>query len=443
MPRVVSNSPSSCNSPPLDVNGNVIDLTNPGETLSLKNTRDFKLYYKILGDTENKVSLTGAFRSNIFDITAAEPVELKELQCEAQTKADDEGVMTGYIFGYSSDATLFEGRVYELVIPASAIRFNKTYYADYIDNNGFSLKIKGAMKPEEFILTNSNNLSLDEPTGKLYGLEFYTKENMKFVPGKQLTVKAVKNSDATDEQVVPQTLKFDLVQKPNSLYSKSVYAHFDINAEGEPLYLEKGFDYSFEIPAGVFEYIADSSIVTAQSTLQTKGATTESNKYGFTDASDMSIINIKVNGRHNFSTIYPIGVGYDFSFTPAENWKTESVKYNGEDITSALAAYGTYSVPTLPKQANFEVNLAYTEKITTADGESGVAELEASDVEVMGANGCIMISGLKGGEQVIVYDLGSSVVASQKAFDESLSLSLEPGIYLVRVNQETAKIRVL
>lgn len=417
-----------------------VDLNNPTVVPEIKNINDAQLHYRILGDPENKLALKVAY-AYVKDNSCEVPMTVNNLYCECKNETDSLGNTTHYIRPYSGGTPLFAGRDYEFRILAEDLKLNLGCYANYIDTSDVTLKITGTVKPEDLTMHISSTLTPGETLNSIYGLRLYSESCMEFVAGKKLTIRAEKNSDAADGQVVPEPREFEFFQDKSS--PTYVNAHFDINAAGDPIYLEKGLDYTFEIPAGIYAYMADNKLTNAASSVTVRGGSTEANRNGFNDLSPVSTISVKINGRHSFTTVYPLEAAYDFAFSPAENWRTEAVSFNGQDITAPLAETGKYTISSLPKEANFEVKLTYTGKITVADGESNVAELAGSRVKVAGARGSVEISGLNGGEQIVVYDLNGAIIASQKAFEAYLSLPLNPGIYLVRINQETAKIRVL
>ncbi|MDE6683105.1 MAG: hypothetical protein K2J87_06735, partial [Muribaculaceae bacterium] len=125
-----------------------------------------------------------------------------------------------------------------------------------------------------------------------------------------------------------------------------------------------------------------------------------------------------------------------------DDWKLESLSLDGEDVTADVDENGLYTLPALDKDAKLDARYAYAHNVDY-DFTTGVGEIEDAPYSLGKDAGHLVISGLKGGEQIAVYTMGGMKVADLPAVPEDMntaSIALAEGqVYIVMINNTTIK----
>ena len=129
------------------------------------------------------------------------------------------------------------------------------------------------------------------------------------------------------------------------------------------------------------------------------------------------------------------GRTYKVRITAFEGWKIHSVTFNDTDVTTQLTAEGIYTTPAL--QADAVLNIAY-EKIGTP---TMVANARASRIKVQGHRGTLRVTGTTEGDDISIYTLDGTMVASEEATDDTTSIEVPTQqVYIVKVADTVVKI---
>ncbi len=124
------------------------------------------------------------------------------------------------------------------------------------------------------------------------------------------------------------------------------------------------------------------------------------------------------------------------TLTPAEGWKVESVKFNGNDVTADVKN-GSYTTPALNTNSTLDAEYAYNGNLAFAD-ESTVAQIEGSNIKVSVVGSDIIVNGVAKGDRVDVYSISGSHIAGHDASDEAVRITVNGGIYVVTINGKNA-----
>lgn len=135
------------------------------------------------------------------------------------------------------------------------------------------------------------------------------------------------------------------------------------------------------------------------------------------------------------------GSSAKFKIEAPQNWKVESVRFNGEAIETAN---GEWTTPAITGNSTVEVEYAYSGNIQFIDLTSSVNEeisLTGTDYTVSSDGEAIMVKNLKGNELVTVYTVSGLMVGQKTAELDSLKIELPSGLYIVSINNTTFKVK--
>ncbi|MDE5790473.1 MAG: hypothetical protein K2H96_04500 [Muribaculaceae bacterium] len=155
-------------------------------------------------------------------------------------------------------------------------------------------------------------------------------------------------------------------------------------------------------------------------------------------------ISVALNIDEYASATYRMVKGQEstLNLKAGNDWKLESLSLNDEDVTADVAENGLYTLPALDKDANLDATYAYAHAIDY-DYETGVGNIEDLPYSLSKDGSHVIISGLKGGEQIAIYTTGGMKIAdlpSVPADMHEASIALPEGqVYIVMINTTTFK----
>ena len=127
----------------------------------------------------------------------------------------------------------------------------------------------------------------------------------------------------------------------------------------------------------------------------------------------------------------PKGKPLAFTITPSGGQQVASVKYNNVEVKEELVD-GVYTAPALTANATLVVEFSATTSVT-----------EINSGFVCFANGnSIEIRGMKAGEEINVYSITGAALFTQKAVNNSMSVPVARGIYIVKAANQVKKVVV-
>ena len=107
-------------------------------------------------------------------------------------------------------------------------------------------------------------------------------------------------------------------------------------------------------------------------------------------------------------------------------------------LTAQEAAYVTMTSTFFPKFTGS--NIYKTTTFAVKGTDTGISNVETTNVNVCASVNGLTVSGLSTGDEVRVYSLGGAVVAQQKAVAASMNIPATSGVYVVKVNGKTFKV---
>lgn len=138
------------------------------------------------------------------------------------------------------------------------------------------------------------------------------------------------------------------------------------------------------------------------------------------DASNQGSLSIK----------HEAGKAFEFTVTPATGYIVNTVLVNGEEISSDNGDYKIESV-------NEETTISVSYEI---DPATGVNTLNANNLKVYGYNETLTVTGTEYGDTISIYDLNGSMLKTQNSVGSTNNISLDNGIYIVKVSGKSFKV---
>lgn len=129
----------------------------------------------------------------------------------------------------------------------------------------------------------------------------------------------------------------------------------------------------------------------------------------------------------------PKGKPLAFTITPDTGKKIKSVLYNGAEVKSEIVE-GVYTTPALIANATMVVEFEVDLSTSTNDLQS--------KIQCFAANGQVQLRGLSEGDMVAIYSVTGAGIYNQSARSSEMALSLNKGIYIVKVDGKVTKVVV-
>ena len=151
----------------------------------------------------------------------------------------------------------------------------------------------------------------------------------------------------------------------------------------------------------------------------------------YEDGEDAHYITIRMGDGGVLKQSVEVGQTYTYAVSADEGWEVNTLTFDGKDMTSLLMD-GQFSTPVITSSA--ELNVVFKEIGTN------VKEMPSlSEVKVYASNKSITVAGAEEKEQVVVYGINGVPVTSAVG---NTTFSLESGVYIVKVGEETFKVRL-
>ncbi len=122
-----------------------------------------------------------------------------------------------------------------------------------------------------------------------------------------------------------------------------------------------------------------------------------------------------------------------FKIEPSENWKINTVTYNGKDVTSELTIENEFTTPAVTEDAIFTVSFEST--------ISSVSSANLSKAKIYAYGGQIIVNGVENGTAISVYNEGGELVSRliSKGYEDRINIQSN-GIYFVKAGEKTVKV---
>ena len=151
----------------------------------------------------------------------------------------------------------------------------------------------------------------------------------------------------------------------------------------------------------------------------------------YEDGEDAHYITIRMGDGGVLKQSVEVGQTYTYAVCADEGWEVNTLTFDGKDMTSLLMD-GQFSTPVIT--GNAELNVVFKQI-----GSEIKAMTSVSDVKVYAANKNIIVAGAEENAQVAVYGINGAPVASAVG---NATFILESGVYIVKVGEETFKVRL-
>lgn len=203
----------------------------------------------------------------------------------------------------------------------------------------------------------------------------------------------------------------------------------DFSEDGVPYELENGEQYSLKIPADMITDIK-SGVKFSEMTSEFKGVS----------AGDVQFVNLTTDicglAVNNSNVVK--GETIKLDLIHSDDWKIDSVTFNGEDVTEQVVN-NTYT--TAPIEADATIVVAYKYAADVISGINDANEVLGSlKLNVWSQGSSINVKGLTEGMNVSLYTINGLKVAEATAENASVSFSnIAPGTYLIIVVGENGE----
>lgn len=122
---------------------------------------------------------------------------------------------------------------------------------------------------------------------------------------------------------------------------------------------------------------------------------------------------------------------YTYTVCADEGWEVNTLTFDGQDMTEQLSD-GQFSTPAIT--GNSELNVVFKQKDTSVKAMASMSE-----VKVYASNKIITVTGAEENVPVSVYGINGTFITSAVG---NATFTLESGVYVVKVGEETFKVRL-
>lgn len=155
------------------------------------------------------------------------------------------------------------------------------------------------------------------------------------------------------------------------------------------------------------------------------------NSDDWSDDSNMAVVKVKGTDTHTTRHYYPTGHSAKIDVTPEEGWTIDTVKFNGEDVTSQLDNNAYLTAP-LSGENLLEV-------VMRDNGTSGVeSPVEAQKIKVVPGQNEVSVYGAADGSVITVYSPAGETVYE----GTETRIPLGSGVYILKVGNRSYKFAV-
>lgn len=151
----------------------------------------------------------------------------------------------------------------------------------------------------------------------------------------------------------------------------------------------------------------------------------------YEDGEDAHYITIRMGDGGVLKQSVEVGQTYTYAVSADEGWEVNTLTFDGKDMTSLLLD-GQFSTPVIT--SNSELNVVFKQIDTNVKAIPSMSE-----VKVYASNKNITITGAEENAPVSVYGINGALVTSAVG---NATFTLESGVYVVKVGEETFKVRL-
>ena len=151
----------------------------------------------------------------------------------------------------------------------------------------------------------------------------------------------------------------------------------------------------------------------------------------YEDGEDAHYITIRMGDGGVLKQSVEVGQTYTYAVSADEGWEVNTLTFDGKDMTSLLLD-GQFSTPVIT--SNSELNVVFKQIDTNVKAIPSMSE-----VKVYASNKNITITGAEENAPVSVYGINGAFVTSAVG---NATFTLESGVYVVKVGEETFKVRL-
>lgn len=336
-----------------------------------------------------------------------------------------------FVVTLTVSSRLYEGEKYQLVIPSGVYTVNNMALANFITNDEIVIDYIG--KSDSNLSLTCTSLRDGERISSLSAVCFISDQELELTSNTARMIIRIKDGDRVNNS--EYTLGKSTYREPgvgDHTYTR-VVGDFSSAQNCTPYYLPESDDeYQVVIPAGTFALANDPDITNEEVVVNIK-------RVPETGLPEYVTLTSVVN--EHAATVLPIekGLKAKLQLTPSEDWKIESVKFNGKDVTANVGEDGTYETAAIRIDSRMEVTLGYNGQIYFEDS-TGVAEIPDSKVRAYSDGEMINVEGLTPGDNVKVYTMAGVLIAEHDASKDIVNISANKGvIYIIVITDGNGK----
>lgn len=324
---------------------------------------------------------------------------------------------------------LLEGKKYKVVIPEGLfVPRDMPALKEYVQNPRFEFLFEGTGSTE--ITQIDCNVESGTYMRKLYNVVWGFDTPLCLVGDSPKAKSTMVTSSGN-----PGTEQKDLILTD---FNGKSYLKIDYtdNLNGHAKTIFKDWTLTVTIPEGTLCYASDPGLVNKEFSIVI---------YGKDDDPVVSVpefVNVEFSADEliaaNTTTVK--GEKVTIQIAPDEYWEVSELTRDGNDVLSELEN-GSYTTPKLTDNTSIKAKLAYVGKLIISE-TSGVAQLPDSNIKVYTENSDIVIDGLTGGENIVIYSISGMVIGNHNATKDTVRISVDPGQYIVRIGEVAVKLAI-
>lgn len=130
----------------------------------------------------------------------------------------------------------------------------------------------------------------------------------------------------------------------------------------------------------------------------------------------------------------PVGSSTAYQIFPTENWKINTITFNGVDVTSELVD-NQYTTPAITENSILSV--------VFVKSDEGIHTSMASQIKVYASQKNIIVKGTTVDTPIQIYSTSGQMIHSTRSGDDVTTIALaESGVYLIKIENNTYKVNL-
>lgn len=359
--------------------------------------------------------------------------------CEPTTQRNED--VTEY-FNFAKanfgNLNLYDGKIYKMIIDEGTFTLcpkEKQYYGSYLTSPRYELTLKGSTSST--LPFDACNIEEGAQLSELRTIRIMYNGRAVFKDEKPdlyvAKITATGESKLSPTRVLcEQGPKYGTTLRP-ATNKTLVLIDYSSTFFDDSTPLQKGSQYRLTIPANTIVSPDDNEVGNPEFVLNITGVDKKNE-----EAIILHPVSIKIDNHTTTAFTAPENKELTLTLTPDDYWEIDTITDSGEDI-SGMFQNGKYTT-TVTKPVSLEASLKYKGELFFTD-TSGVAVIPDEGIKVWSENGNIIIDGLRGNEEIVIYTTSGIAIGKHTAVTDRLVIGADaPETYIIRIGESAVKI---